>query len=301
MTILFRPYHHPEDYARVDEFLIQHYLPGNRDGNWLEPAWEYGYFHPLMDIPSLGKNAVWESNGKIVALVHYEWRLGEAYFQFDPVYRFLRTEMLDYAETNLSAISVKDGRRYLDVYVNNLDLEFTALVVSRGYEKLDDANRPLCVLDIPDPFPAVDLPEGYRLTSLAEDCHWAKVNRVLWRGFNHEGDPPSEEEDLESRRKMFDTPRARRDLKIAVQAPDGNFAAFCGMFCEPTRRYAYVEPVATDPDHRRLGLGKAAVLEGIRRCAALGATVAYVGNDLPIYRSIGFKLISNSECWRKYF
>ena len=93
---------------------------------------------------------------------------------------------------------------------------------------------------------------------------------------------------------------AGANLKIVVAAPDGNFAAFCGMFYQPTHRYAYVEPVATDPDYRRLGLGKAAVLEGIRRCADLGATTAYVGSDLPFYLAIGFKVIYTSDCWVKF-
>lgn len=67
-------------------------------------------------------------------------------------------------------------------------------------------------------------------------------------------------EEFESRRAMFDTPKARRDLKIA-----------------------------------------AAVLEGVRRCGVLGATEAYVGNDLPIYQAIGFKKVYNSECWVRYW
>ncbi len=301
MTPAFGQYRHPQDYTRVGEFLIQYHQPGNRDGNWLQPAWEYGYFHPLMDTSSLGRNAVWEKDGKIVAVVHYEWHLGEAFFQFAPGYRSLRAEMLDYAEVNLLGISEKDGRRYLAAYVNDDDEEFISLVISRGYAKLDEYTRPLYYLDIPDPFPSIGLPAGYRLTSLADECDWVKVNRVLWRGFDHGAEPPESDEDLEDRRRMFDTPKAQRCLKIAVTAPDGNFAAFCGMFYEPTHHYAYVEPVATDPDHRRLGLGKAAVLEGIRRCAELGATVAYVGNDLPIYRSIGFEKVHHTECWVKYF
>jgi predicted N-acetyltransferase YhbS len=73
------------------------------------------------------------------------------------------------------------------------------------------------------------------------------------------------------------------------------------MFYEAANKFAYVEPVATDPDFRRMGLGKAAVLEGVRRCGELGATVAYVGNDLPIYQSAGFKKVYVSECWLKYF
>ena len=65
-------------------------------------------------------------------------------------------------------------------------------------------------------------------------------------------------------------------------------------------RFGYIEPVATDPRYRRLGLGKAAVLEGLRRCGALGARVAYVGSDPLFYQALGFKQVYNSECWAKY-
>jgi predicted N-acetyltransferase YhbS len=99
---------------------------------------------------------------------------------------------------------------------------------------------------------------------------------------------------------MFDTPTARRDLKIAVAAPNGDFVAFCGMFYQPDQHFAYVEPVATDPDYRLLGLGKAAVLEGIRRCALLGAREAFVGSDQLFYLAIGFEISYHSVCWVKY-
>jgi predicted N-acetyltransferase YhbS len=38
-----------------------------------------------------------------------------------------------------------------------------------------------------------------------------------------------------------------------------------------------------------MGLGKAAVWEGIKRSGELGATVAYVETGLPFYISIGFE------------
>lgn len=98
---------------------------------------------------------------------------------------------------------------------------------------------------------------------------------------------------------MFDTPSGRRDLKIVVVAPTGDFVSFCGMFYEPSQQFAYVEPVATDPTYRRLGLGKAAVLEGIRRCGLLGARNAYVGSDQEFYQALGFTKVFNSECWLK--
>ncbi len=300
MTIQFRNYNRQEDFTRVSAFLIEHHQPGNTDGNWIEPAWEYMHFHPALEAEHLDKIGIWEQAGKIVAVCHYEWHLGEAFFQFHPGYRHLREAMLAYAEANLTGISGKDGRKYLCTYVNDNDAEFLTLVKERGYERDSEGDRPMAKFDIPEPFPSITLPEGFRLKSLADDPDWAKVHRVLWRGFDHGDGVPMNEEEFESRRMMFDTPKARRDLKIVVEAPDGNFAAFSGMFYEPTGRFGYVEPVATDPLYRRMGLGKAAVLEGIRRCATLGATTAYVGNDLPIYLATGFKVLYTSQCWKKY-
>jgi hypothetical protein len=227
--------------------LITHHQTGNLDGNWLEPAWEYMHFHPAIQPEHLSQNGIWEEDGQIVAVVHYEWRLGEAFFQFHPAYRHLRAELLDYAETNLRGLSAQNNQPYLRAYVNDNDQPFLELVQARGYQKNSDATRPLYRFDIPNPFPAIPLADGFRLTSLAEECDWAKVHQVMWRGFGHGDDVPMTEEEFDDRRKMFDTPKARRDLKIAVAAPNGEFAAFCGMFYDETGQFAYVEPVATDP------------------------------------------------------
>lgn len=297
----FRPYVRETDYRLVSEFLIRHHQPGNADGNWLEPTWEYMHFHPSLDSDNLGRIGLWETGGELVGVCHYEGQLGEAFFEFHSAYSDLRTTMLDYAEANLTGISQRRPGRYLCAYVNDNDPQFQELVRQRCYSMETDNTRPLYRLDIPTPFPPVSLPPEFRLTSLAEECDWSKVHRVLWRGFDHGDDMPMDAEELESRRRMFDTPKARNELKIAVAAPDGEFAAFCGMFYEPVRQIAYVEPVATDPRYRRMGLGRAAVLEGIRRCGQLGASVAYVGSDQAFYQALGFRKVFNSECWLKYF
>jgi GNAT superfamily N-acetyltransferase len=301
MTVTLRNYQHPKDYQRVSEFLISNHETGNLDGNWLEPAWEYMHFHPALQSEYLSKIGIWEKNGQIVAVVHYEGNLGEAFFQFQPAYRHLREEMLDYAEKHLPGTSKKGERKYLCAYVNDNDPEFLAVMRKRGYQKDAEATRPLYRSEIPAPFPPIPLTEGFRLTSLADECDWAKVHQVMWRGFDHGDNVPMTEEEFDDRRKMFDTPKARRELKIAVAAPNGEFAAFCGMFFDESGKFAYVEPVATDPRYRRLGLGRAAVLEGIRRCGLLGATIAYVGSDQPFYQSLGFKKVYNSEGWVRDF
>jgi predicted N-acetyltransferase YhbS len=296
MNINLRPYKSPDDYTLVDNFLIQHYKTGNQDGNWIEPAWEYMHCHPYLDRSSLEKIGIWEDNGNIVAVAHFESRLGEAFFQFHPDYFHLKPDMLNYAENNLYGTN-NAGNKFLNVFVNEMDDEFISLVKGHGFEKDDTEARTILQFTVSDPFPAISLPKGFRLKSLSDDCNWPKIHRVLWRGFNHPGEPP--EDEIEERMIMQEAPNFRSDLKIVVEAPDGNFASFCGMWYEPINQYAYVEPVATDPDFRRLGLGKAAVLEGIRRCAVLGATVAFVGNDLAFYQAMGFKKLYSSECWQK--
>jgi len=300
MPITFRTYQSPDDYYCISNFLIAIHQPGNRDGNWIEPVWEYMHGHPYLHPQYLDRIGIWEDQGQIVAVAHFESLPGEAFFQFRAGYEFLRVEMLDYAEKALVSPEKENGGGHrLHAFVNDIDEPFTALVQARGYQHDPDEDRPTAKFVIPDPFPEITLPPGFRLVSLAEEPDWGKVHRVMWRGFNHPGEPDMSPEELEDRRTMFDTVTARRDLKIAVAAPNGEFAAFCGMFYQPEGNFGYVEPVATDPDYRRMGLGKAAVLEGIRRCGVLGADLAYVGSDQPFYLSFGFEVIYVSQCWKK--
>ncbi|UCG43054.1 MAG: GNAT family N-acetyltransferase, partial [candidate division WOR-3 bacterium] len=58
------------------------------------------------------------------------------------------------------------------------------------------------------------------------------------------------------------------------------------------------EPVCTDPDFRRIGLGRAAVLEAVGRCAKLGATFAQSG-VMEFYLSMGFRQSYVQHRWVK--
>ena len=299
MNINFRKYDILKDFKRVGDFLIEHHQPDNRDGNFPQPAWEYMHGHPWLDEKSLDKIGVWEDSGKIVGVVHYEHKLGEAFFEIHPDYTHLKPEMLEHAEKYFYS-KTEDGRRYLKAFVNDFDTEFESLVKSRGYIKDNKSARPMTQLKITQPFrPDTPLPHEFLLKSLAEDNDLAKLDRCLWRGFNHGDEPPKI--DYEGRKKQQSVPSYRKDLNIIIEAPNGNYVAYAGLWFEIKNKYAYVEPVCTDPDYRRRGLGKAAVLEGVRRCGELGALVAYVGSVQLFYQSMGFKKLFTCNCWIKYF
>ncbi len=297
MNVKFRKYDIKTDFQKVSDFLVKHYLPGNKDGNFLQPAWEYMHSHPYLTDKLIDTIGVWEDSGEIVGIAHPEGFAGEAFFEVHPKYPKLKPVMLDYAEKHLGGKD-PEGRMSVLAFINDFDTEFEALVRSRGYEIVSELNRPMTHLPIVNPFPPITVPEGFTLKSLAEDNNLSQISRVFWRGFNHGDEPPSD--DIAGSKRMQSVPNYRKDLNIIIVAPDGNYVAYGGIWFEATNKYAYIEPVCTDPDYRRRGLGTAAVMESIRRCGELGATVAYVGSTQPFYQSMGFKKLFTCNCWRKY-
>jgi ribosomal protein S18 acetylase RimI-like enzyme len=92
---------------------------------------------------------------------------------------------------------------------------------------------------------------------------------------------------------------------VAV-APSGTFASFAIVWLDEANAIGMFEPVGTHPDHRRRGLAKAVLCEGLRRLEALGAAVAYVGCGTGIavsslYESAGFTNYDEEHHWRKEF
>jgi len=298
METRVRPYNRQEDYQRVGDFLVETFVKGPRHHNWRQPRWEYMHFHPMLDESSLRRIGVWENAGRIVAVAHYETAVGEAFFEVRHGFEHLRQEMLEYAQSHLCH-HTGDGGGALQAMINDFDHDFEAIAASQGFLKDRAAAQWVSEYVVPERFPAIELPGGFRLQSLADENDLSKVNRVLWKGFNHPGEPPPD--GVEGRRKMQSAPNFRQDLTVVVRAPNGEYASFCGMWFDPVHRVCDVEPVATDPEYRRLGLGKAVVLEGIRRCAELGATVAYVGSGQQFYAALGFKRIFAAYPWVKHF
>lgn len=127
--------------------------------------------------------------------------------------------------------------------------------------------------------------------------------RVLWKGFNHElngeGDFTFSNKDKIAADKEMNRPNVDLNLKIAITKPGGNFVSYCGMWYDSKLDYAVIEPVATDPEYRKMGLGKTAVLEGIKRVGELGAKKVLVGSSQQFYYSIGLRPFATSTLWKK--
>jgi predicted N-acetyltransferase YhbS len=122
---------------------------------------------------------------------------------------------------------------------------------------------------------------------------------VLGRGFDHTD--PAEWASASTYREMQKAPDYRKDLDLYVVAPNGQYASFCVAWYDDLNKMGVFEPVGTHPDYRRMGLGTAVVLEGIRRLAVLGAEMALVGSAMPFYMAVGFEAQRPFHFWSKSF
>jgi ribosomal protein S18 acetylase RimI-like enzyme len=95
------------------------------------------------------------------------------------------------------------------------------------------------------------------------------------------------------------------ELDIVAVAPDGQVGAFCIVWTDPVNQVGLFEPVGTHPDFRRSGLGKAVMLEAMRRLQGRGMKSAIVStpdDNLPaikLYESIGFQIVNRLGTYDK--
>jgi GNAT superfamily N-acetyltransferase len=296
MQIKFRRYNSKKmfssDFIKVRDFLMETNREELHFYHFTWERWEWIFSLPYMNQEKLNTIGLWEEDNKLVALVTYEEWAGGAYFIIKPGYEFLTAEMIEYAEKNLSY------ENKLWVCVLNTDVPMQKLMQSRGYFP-GQKREPNSIFDISAERLQYTIPEGFQVISFADEFEWKKYNRVLWNGFNHDGDPPETDEQQKIREISLSGPHNDLSLKIAIVAPDGNYASYCGMWYEEETSCCFVEPVATDPTYRRKGCGRAAVLEGIKRCADRGAKEAYVGSDQIFYYRIGFRPLPAYTFWEK--
>jgi len=295
MSVQFRNYTKQpgitDDYYKVRKFFVR---LGYSEFTYVK--WDRMATHSYLDKSLVDRIGLWEVDQDIVGVVTFDCQLGKAFCLTLPEHVSLKKDMLVYAEEKLS-----NGKELAIVIADN-DIRFQDIAAQSGYTATDKKECD-AVFYCDKTCLNYELPAGYRITSMAETCDLYQYRRVLWKGFNHELNGEGEfflskEDERGANEEMF-RPNVDLNLKVAVVAPDGNFVSYCGMWYDPDAGYAVIEPVATDPAYRKMGLGKAAVLEGIRRVGALGAKRAFVGSSQQFYYNIGLRPFATSTIWRK--
>ena len=87
-------------------------------------------------------------------------------------------------------------------------------------------------------------------------------------------------------------------LMIVVVAPDNKYTYALGMWHDEHNQYAYLEPLATVPKYRRMGLAAIALTDAMKKTKALGATYCF-GGSREFCTVTGFDVLCNQELWKK--
>ncbi|MDT8913330.1 GNAT family N-acetyltransferase [Amycolatopsis sp. PS_44_ISF1] len=137
------------------------------------------------------------------------------------------------------------------------------------------------------------LPPGFRFRTAAEAGPEAAVQA-------HVDAWPRGTYSLPGYLGVREAPGYRGDLHLLIEAPDGTMAGSAIMWLDEVNRTAEFEPVGTHVAHRRRGLGRALLLQGMHSARAAGAThmtVASAGaagdpGARELYYSVGFRELS---------
>lgn len=104
---------------------------------------------------------------------------------------------------------------------------------------------------------------------------------------------------------VMSSPTYRQDLDLVAEASDGSIAAYCIVWFDEANAHGVFEPVGCHSAHRRRGLTKALMFEGMRRLRDLGARSATVVSHPTevaanrLYASAGFTCLDVLTEWTK--
>lgn len=293
MPVTFRCYRMLTDFDRVHQYLADVYDPKMLNGYLLPQLFEYSHTHAMFNQSLTHRFGIWESDGDLVGFACYDMYPGECFISVRPGYESLLPDIVRYAEYRRSrsrALFVRPPSP-----LGSPETGKQALLASLGYAK--QQSTPVTIFPYDKPFPDVPLPEGFTIVSLAEENDPKRASECLWYGFDH-GPGPDPDDNADARLMAQGAPNFRPDLTTVIKAPGGEYACFAGMWLDDQNHYAYLEPLATLPQYRRMGLATIAVVEGMKKSKRLGATYCFGGAG-PFYDDLGFETVANRELWQR--
>jgi hypothetical protein len=181
-------------------------------------------------------------------LVGWGWltKKVELEFQVRPSHRELLDEILDWARPTELMVASHHTDAIERVRAHGLEPDPDAPWMRLNHRSLDEIEEPR-------------LPEGYRLTTMAE------YGDISSRSAAHRGAfSPSRFTD-EVYTVVRDTWPYRADLDCVAVAPDGSVASYTLAWLDEVNRLGQFEPVGTHEAHQRLGLGRAVNLFALQR------------------------------------
>lgn len=272
-----------EQYESIYQFLLEaEKLEYNEHFHWGRFEWMHA--HSYLDEDKLTSIAMFkDENGTIVGLTTYDTGYD------DRVYLIHTSSDKMLLEYMVDTVLEAEGDGAV-IKANSNDTVICQILQEKGFEK---KHRCACILslDLTNPLD-YSMPDAYSMSPQGCVADPWQYQLVIHKGFGNEGIPERCDDEFLKR-----IPHVNEDLKTFAIA-NNEYCAHCGLWYS-TGNTAYVEPVATVPEHRKQGLAKAVVYEACTRANAFGAKRAIVISDQEFYFRIGFILSSEVYDWER--
>ena len=303
MTLQFKRYNHEKDFLQVRSFYINNHET-TYPYMWTFERWNYMiYFIRDMFEFSIEKIedtvGLWVNKlGSIVGIVTHEAvGRGEAFIHLHPDFyeESVLKEMFELIEEKY-AFEI-EGKEIIKLRILDGNTELEKYASERGYVKKPDAVETTSLLFLDKELKLPEIPDGYRIQSMADSNDIEKRTLTFAKAFGNYG--TEDQVQPHSYIELQKCPDYRKDLDVYVIAPDRELVSFCLIWFDEKNKIAILEPVGTNPDHRKKGLAKIVVYEAINRVKKEGAEKIYVGDGQQFYLSIGFKHAYRNIVWIK--
>jgi len=216
---------------------------------------------------------------------------GEAFFEVKSLVidEALKIMMFDDVEELIKS----NGHDFIQLRLHSEAQILIDEAVHRNYEKVEwsEVTMKKLLIDIEDE----SLPESYTFLNNFNFKEKATAHAYAFGYYEKEQIIIKAEQGL---KVMTTMPDYKSEFDISI-GKDGVEVAFATMWYDPDNQIGILEPVGTHKDHRRLGLGKAAINRGCNMIKALGATAVYVGSDQEFYKALGFSPVSTDYVYKK--
>ncbi|MEB3178569.1 MAG: GNAT family N-acetyltransferase [Nostocaceae cyanobacterium] len=221
----------------------------------------------------------------------------------------VETEIITWAEERMR--SVREERGFpvkLRSGVRDRLTERIAILENQGFTS--DRYFFRMELSLHEPIALPQFPVGLKLRSMnveADAQGWVELYDQSF--IDHWNYHPITVEDL---KHWLSEPTYRAELDLVATTADGTFAAMCHCYIDPDynersgRKVGGIGILGTRRGFRRLGLGRAMLLEGLHRLKAAGMDTARLDVDgdnpngaLRLYESVGFTKVHTNISYVK--
>ncbi|MFW9813993.1 MAG: GNAT family N-acetyltransferase [Candidatus Thorarchaeota archaeon] len=300
MTVKMRDYHWDDDFDNVRKFLGNMFFIQRSYTNWLPTSLENVKFGPggteyLEEEDEHLK--IWECYGLIVALSVTK-PAGDCHLSIHPDVVTSARKIVLWMQEQIRSFKEHESLK-MRLVVDDADEELRSILTDLGFKE-DEIEGDNQIWQVGSPIPDYSLPDGYTIRNAVIKEDYEKYRRVQKAVFPHIKSMSNKLLDTYSEASFY-----KEELDIVAVAPDGEFAAFCTARIDPVSRITELEPVGTHPDHRKLGLGKAVILEAFKRLQKFRPTAVVILGAAPtegargLYRSVGFERESTAHYWAK--